>query len=119
MLCLYKSSDDRQCRANATKTSAYCFMHDPAMADRQKVAASLGGKSSKKNADPLEAIPVSSMVDVVKLLGHVVNEVREAKIDLRVANCIGYLSGHLVKAIESSAFEDRLKAIEDKLLTIK
>lgn len=94
-------------------------MHDPAMAERQKVAAALGGKSSKKNTDPLEAIVVTSMGDVARLLGKVINEVREAKIDLKVANCIGYLSGHLVKAIESSDFEDRLKAIEEKLLTIK
>jgi hypothetical protein len=48
----------------------------------------------------------------VQLLGETINQVRRGGIDLRVANCVGYLSGILLAALEKGQMEERLAALE-------
>ena len=55
---------------------------------------------------------------MVNLLSTTISEVRAGSVELRVANCIGYLSGHLIKAFEVANLEDRITQIEKTLLKI-
>ncbi len=112
MQCKFIKSNKKRCNANAIKNSDFCFSHDPAKKEAKKEAVTKGGKSPKKNYNPLPPVKINDSADVARLLARTINEVRAGAIDLRVANCIGYLSGHLIKALEVSDIENRVEEIE-------
>jgi len=94
------------------KNSRFCFTHNPETKDAKKLAVIKGGKSPKKNLNPLPPIEIYNNKDVVNLLSQTINEVRQGKVNLRVANCIGYLSGHLLKALQVADIEERVERLE-------
>jgi len=55
---------------------------------------------------------INTVADVKGLLSETIHQVRTGVIDPKVANCVGYLSGILLKAIEVGDIEERLGAIE-------
>ena len=67
--------------------------------------------SRKTNLD-LETIELTSSSDVVVLLGETINLVRSGDLPTNIANCIGYLSGHFLKAVEAAEIQDRIEVIE-------
>lgn len=119
MQCLFIKENSGQCDANAMKSSEFCFTHNPETQELRQVAASRGGKSPKKNYDPLALVEINSIRDVTRLLATVINEVREGKIDLRVANCVGYLSGHLIKSLEAGDINEKLELINSIIVERK
>jgi hypothetical protein len=58
------------------------------------------------------ATDIESVADVKGLLSETIHQVRTGAIDPKVANCVGYLSGILLKAIEVGDIEERLAAME-------
>ncbi len=111
--CKQTLEDGTQCGAWALKTGEHCYSHDMDSRDAKKTACSKGGLNKNTGIkEPLETVCLKSPEDAVTLLCKVINEVREGKIDLRSANCLGYLSGHLIKAFELSQTNQRLEAIE-------
>ena len=115
MRCNYVKPNKKQCAAYAMIGSKFCFTHNPAMKEKKMAAVIKGGKMSKKNRSSLPAVLLSQPKDVVGLLNTTINEVRDGSIELRIANCIGYLSGHLMKAFEISDLEDRVSRLEKAL----
>ena len=115
MRCNYIKPNKKRCSANAMKGSEFCFSHNPDMKEQKKAAVIKGGKMSKKNRSRLPAIGLTQPKDVVSLLSTTINEVRSGSAELRTANCIGYLSGHLIKAIEIANLEERVAKIEEAL----
>jgi len=113
MRCSYTKKDKKQCSANAMIGSKFCFTHNPDTRKQKKEAVIKGGKMSKRNYSSLPPIALDQSKDVVALLATTINEVRAGTIELRVANCIGYLSGHLIKALEVSELEERVSKIEE------
>jgi hypothetical protein len=63
------------------------------------------------NAETL-ATDIRSVADVKGLLSETIHQVRTGALDPKVANCVGYLSGILLKAIEVGDVEERLAAME-------
>jgi hypothetical protein len=112
MQCKFTKPNGKRCKANAMRNSEFCFTHNPVMKKAKKEAVIKGGKSPKKNYNPLPPVELTDNKSVASLLAQVINEVREGEIDLRVANCIGYLAGHLIKALEISDLEERVEKIE-------
>ena len=55
---------------------------------------------------------IRSVADVTGLLSYTIHQVRTRALDPKVANCVGYLSGILLKAIEVGEIEERLAAME-------
>jgi hypothetical protein len=53
------------------------------------------------------------------LLADTINKVRSGKMDTKTANCIGYLSGHMVKIFEISNIERRLDKLEEMVLNLQ
>ncbi len=51
------------------------------------------------------------------LLGDTINRVRVGAVDPRVGNCIGYLAGVAMKAMEQGDIEARLAALESAVAT--
>lgn len=119
MKCIYKKENDESCNANAMKGVKYCYLHNPDIPEEDKFnAQSNGGKANKiKIYEPLEPIKVKTPSDVVSLLEDTINRVRSGEMDLKVANCIGYLSGHITKALEIAELEKRLDAVERAVIS--
>ena len=115
MQCKFIKLNKKQCNANALRDTDFCFSHNPATKEEKKEATVRGGKSPKKNYNPLPPVEIKGSADVAQLLAKTINEVRAGEINLRVANCIGYLSGHLIKAFEVSDLEKRVEAIEKQM----
>lgn len=116
MQCKFIKSDDLQCEANATSASEFCFSHNPEMHEAKIEAVTKGGKSPRKNYDPLEPVELKDSKDIVKLASQVINEVRQGAIDIRVANCIFYGTGQLIKAFEIADLEERVTKIEEIII---
>jgi hypothetical protein len=89
------------------------------MKEKKLAAVVKGGKMSKKNRTSLPPVSLAQPKDVVVLLSSTINDVRGGVVELRIANCIGYLSGHLIKAIEISDLENRVSKIEEALIKNK
>jgi hypothetical protein len=114
--CSFIKKDKQKCRANPIAGSEFCFSHDPGMAERKRLAVKKGGTTIRKNTTSLSSIEVNNVNDVVRLLTTMINEVRLGDAEIRVANCIGYLSGHLIRAIEISSLENRVAQIERTII---
>jgi hypothetical protein len=103
--------------ANAISNDDYCFWHSEKVTEDEKKSARIkggqGGKIRVKSS--LKSIEINETRDVVSLLGDSINRVRSGELDVKIANCLGYLSGQIVKAIEISELEQRLQAIEKQV----
>lgn len=116
--CRFIKPEGEKCEAWAMANSDFCYFHNPDVSDREKRAIqSRGGQANKiKVLEPLEPMTLKDGGDVILLLEDTINKVRTGKIDLRVANCIGYLAGHLIKSIETAKLEGRVEIIERAIL---
>ena len=94
------------------KESQFCFSHNPDMEKERMSAVSRGGSAPRRNYKPLPVVKIENTKDVVNLISITISEVRSGSIELRAANCIGYLSGHLIKAFDISILEERLVKLE-------
>ncbi len=121
MRCEYIKLDSRQCNANAMSESNYCFLHNPSISSEEKrEAQARGGKNNKiKIRVPLPQIKITKPKHVITLLVDTVNRVRTSEIDVRVGNCLGVLSGHLIRAFETTEIEGRIRNIEENIEKIK
>lgn len=119
MNCKFIKENSEQCQANAMKNSEFCFTHNPDTEELRQAAVSLGGKTPKKNLNPLPPVEINSSKDVIRLLVTTINEVRSGDIDLRTANCVGYLSGHLIKAFEVGDITEKIELINSLIIERK
>src|SRR5262245_13145882 len=77
--CQQVRQDGTPCRATA-RPSGFCFAHDPALAAKRTDARRKGGRERSRRAAVLPAdtpdLPLSTVGDVVALLGQTLNQVR-------------------------------------------
>jgi len=112
MKCEFTKKNKEQCGANAMIGSKYCFLHNPKTKKMKTDAIATGGKALKRNHSSLPPVALETPRDVVNLLAITINEARGGLIQLKIANCIGYLSGQLIKAFETADLEERLAKLE-------
>ena len=93
---------------------SFCFSHEPSVAEERQQAVRRGGRALKprKGASQLAPIAIKSVGDILTLLEDTLNRVRTEPMTHQKANCIGYLSGIALKALEQNNLETRLEAIE-------
>jgi len=111
--CSFTKSNGEKCNAWSMADSDFCFFHNPKTKKFKKEAVVKGGKGNKKNYEPLEEIKIKDNKDVVKLIVKTINEVRQGSADVRIANCIFYGTGQLIKALELAGLEERIAKIEE------
>lgn len=118
MRCELVKPDGERCGAPAMAGANYCYLHNPAIdADEKRAAQVRGGLTHRAAvAEPLPALPIAGPGDVITLLGDTVNRVRAGELDPRVANCLGVLAGHLLKAFEIAQTATRIEKIERIIL---
>jgi len=120
MKCKFRSDEGIQCSAQAMKDSDYCFFHNPENQKQLKEAQARGGRANVTIVkNPLPPIEIKNIKDVVKLLEETVNDIRAGKLEVKVGNCIGILSGHLIKALEVASIANRVEIIERAILEKK
>jgi len=118
MQCIFKKTDNNTCQANAMHGTEFCYLHNPKISIEEKKDAQKRGGESKNLTilDPLPVIEITKSRDVISLLNDTVSRVRSGEMDVRVANCLGVLSGQLLKAFEITELENRLESIERIIL---
>ncbi|MFC1790329.1 hypothetical protein ACFLZP_02495 [Patescibacteria group bacterium] len=119
MRCAYIKANGQRCGANAIKGAELCFTHNPRTRKKHALAVTRGGKASHRDRLNLEPVKAQSPQDVISLLENTINGIRTGQIPPNVANTIGYLCGHLLKAIEASDLDKRLEVIERVILERK
>lgn len=113
MKCEKIKGDGQQCDANAVKESEYCYFHNPDISDEEKrEAQSNGGKTKALTLkDPLPEIKLATPDDAVMLIADTIKRVRAGELDIRTANCLGFLSDKLLKAFEVSQLNSRVDLV--------
>ena len=117
MNCQFLKPNGIPCGAFAVGKGTYCYFHDPDVPEIEKTAArARGGLSTGSTGkEPLPAIDLSTARDAMNLFCRTINELRAGLIDVRVANCIGFLTGQFIRAVELTEVEEKLAKIEEML----
>jgi len=121
MQCKHLKPDGTQCNAYAMSGADYCYTHNPDISDEEKrEAKQRGGKARALTiANPLPALPITEPNDAVLLIVDTINRVRAGELDVKTANCLGFLTDKLLKAFEVSKLNDRVEIIERVILEKK
>lgn len=117
--CIYIKSDGGQCNAKPIKGSQYCFSHNPDTKIEKHLAVVKGGLNSKKVNLNLTPLSIKEDKEVAHLLEDTINGVRSGEIPPNIANTIGYLAGHALKAIELARYADKVESVERVLMERK
>jgi hypothetical protein len=116
--CKGHKKDGNACGAPAMPGQEHCFFHAPGREQERAAARSRGGQASRRKAAVLPAdaedVPLTTVVDVVKLLGQTVNETRKGQLDVKVANALGYLLSVALRALQDSDLEKRIANLESQ-----
>lgn len=113
--CTHIKPNKEKCRGYAVSGSKYCFAHDPAQASKRKAAQRKGGEAGRVATLPESSLSVRNMSEVLELMELTINDVRAGRLDVKVANAIGYLANVSVKVIQQTDIEARLEALESVL----
>jgi hypothetical protein len=101
--CGHTKPDGTPCKAAALAGSDRCFWHAKDRQKDRKAASRRGGQAAHRKTAVLPAdapdAPLSTVADVVALLGETVHQVRTGAVDVRVGNCVGLLAGQLLRAL--------------------
>jgi len=120
MKCQATTKSGKPCKANALQGKSYCLAHDPESKEKFKEITRRGGKVKKKVQVGLAPIEFKGDVrEVLDLLADTINRVRSNAMPPRTANTVGYLAGHMIKALEIAEIEQRLKKVEKIVLERK
>jgi len=118
--CKHKDDTRGKCKAWAMLNSDFCFFHNPETKDYLTQSTMRGGLNrqilTRASLPPLD---IKSREDVIGLLCDTINLVRCNVMPPQIANSVGYLSSHLLKAFEKSEDEailEKLTSLE-KLIT--
>ena len=118
--CKATNKKGKRCGAWALHGKDHCFIHDPESKEARALAVRKGGKVKKKVQVSLAPIEFKGNAkEVLDLLADTVNRVRSGEMPPRIANTVGYLAGHMIKALEMAELEDRLKKVERIVLERK
>lgn len=103
----------------AMEESSFCFSHNPDTRIEKHLAVVKGGLNSKKVNLNLDPLSIKDPKEVAVLLESTINGVRSGEIPPNIANTIGYLAGHALKAIELARYGDKIESVERILMERK
>ena len=113
--CAATRANGAPCGGYAIGDGAYCFAHAPDQAVQRDAARRRGGQAGRVAVLPASDVQVRSLGDVVTLVEATINDVRTGRVDVRVANAVGYLANVAIRALEQADLEVRLEALESVL----
>jgi hypothetical protein len=118
MKCQFTKPEGSQCNANAMTEADYCFSHNPDTRGEKEMAVRKGGLALKprQEAEPFDPLPIRSIEGILVLIEDTMNRVRTEPMTHQKANCIGYLAGIALKAIEVGEIDEKLDLINSVVL---
>ena len=113
MKCNHTKENGETCEAYAIKDSDFCYFHNPDIDDEEKrEAQSNGGKTKALTLkEPLPELALGKPSDAVLLIADTISRVRAGTLDIRTANCLGFLADKLLKAFEIARLNDKVEMI--------
>jgi hypothetical protein len=117
MKCSFIKDNGEQCNTYAMGDSEFCYLHNPAISDEEKRNAQARGGQARALtvSQPLPDLPIATPDDAVLLIADTIRRVRAGELDIRTANCLGFLTDKLLKAFEVSQLNGRLEVMEQVL----
>jgi hypothetical protein len=118
--CKAKKPDGTPCGAYAMRGNEFCYLHNPSITDEKKNASRAKGGANRALMTvekALPAMPLETPHDAVYLIADTISRVRAGELDIKIANCIGVLSGQLIKALELAQLKDKVAYIERVVMT--
>jgi hypothetical protein len=112
--CTATRKDGQPCRAEATRSSDYCFVHDPELAGKRADARRNGGFASSRAERAASLMPVG-LGPVYECLKTALLEVHDGRLDPRRAHAIGTLAAAIVKMVTAVELEQRVRELEQRL----
>ena len=121
MKCEFIKPDGQNCEAYAVKGTSFCYFHNPDISDEEKKEAQTNGGANRALTlkEALPELALGKPSDAVLLIADTISRVRAGTLDIRTANCLGFLSDKLLKAFEVSQLNDRVEVIERVILERK
>lgn len=118
MKCRFTKENGEQCNANAMGESGFCYFHNPDITDETKKQTQTKGGANRALVvtQPLPTIPLAVPEDAIKLVIDTISRVRAGELDIKTANCIGFLTDKLLKAFEVAKLNDKAEFIEQVIL---
>lgn len=118
MKCGYLKDNGEQCNANAMGESKFCYFHNPDISDEAKRETQTKGGANRALVvtQPLPTIPLAVPNDAIILITDTISRVRAGELDIKTANCIGFLTDKLLKAFEVAKLNDKAEFIEQVIL---
>ena len=118
MQCNFIKDNGEQCNANAMRDSEFCYLHNPDIPkEEKKQAQTRGGQARALTINqPLPDLPLNEPNDAIMLIADTIKRVRAGEIDIKTANCLGFLSDKLLKAFEVAKLNDKVEFIERVIL---
>ena len=115
MNCIQIKEDGTKCGAHPMRGSQFCFLHNPATKAERANAQARGAHTTKKLLKPLAPVRIQKTGDIITLLQGTLNEVRSGKMQPRIANCVGYLCGIILKTFETATLEEKVTKLEQAM----
>lgn len=111
--CQARTRRGKRCRAAALRGSDFCFTHSPQTSEARQVARRKGGHN-RKTAVRLsgEAIEISSMADVLKLLNAIVVDTWQQDNGAARSRVLLACCETGIKALTATDLEQRVEALE-------
>ena len=111
--CKAERKDGKRCRAYAMSGSDYCVAHDPSLPDKRRAWRRAGGSvKGEKNRMVEEATRLKRPRDVQHMLAVTAEKVERGTIDAQTANALGRVASLLLKAMELTDVDERLRRLE-------
>lgn len=119
MQCKFIKPDGTRCNAHAMSNNNLCYTHNPDISDEEKrEAKQRGGRARALTiANPLPVLTIKDPNDIVLLIADTINRVRTGELDIKTANCLGFLSDKFLKAFEMAKLNDRVAVLEQVIYT--
>lgn len=103
--------DGTRCTAPVMGAGAFCFAHDPALAEERAAARRKGGANSatRQRLDRLVPATLRPLIaDLITAMG----EVHDGSLDPRQATAMAALAGTVARLYGVAVLEERVQALE-------
>jgi hypothetical protein len=117
--CRAKTGSGRPCGAPALRESQFCSLHaDPDRASklgRKSAAVRSSSEASEKSPAIAECPVPKTASDVKEILAQTMADIRAGKTNPKLGTTLAYIATALLRAIEVSDLENRLRGMEAAL----
>jgi len=118
MKCKAKTKAGKPCSRAALPGSDYCYVHDPALSKERSAQASQAARSARPRAVLPDGIEIPLLDRLEKLAPFITEQIRAVltgQVDVKVSNSAAYWTGLLIRVLEKTDLEERIRRLEVQL----